>query len=73
MARAQQKNRRQPQEQILAGTTAVEGPGIEIRIQDPAGNVTADLLLDAVEELRDAGAYALVRTPEALSALLSDA
>ena len=48
--------RRLTQAQILAGTTAVEGPGIEIRIQDPAGNVTADLLLDAVEELRDAGA-----------------
>lgn len=48
--------RRLTQAQILAGTAAVEGPGIEIRIEDPGGNVTADLLLDAVEELRDAGA-----------------
>ena len=41
---------------ILAGTAPAEGPGIRLRITDPAGKVGADLLLDAVEEMRDAGA-----------------
>jgi uncharacterized protein YlxW (UPF0749 family) len=41
---------------ILAGTVPAEGPGIRMRISDPAGRVDAEVLLDAVEELRDAGA-----------------
>ena len=41
---------------ILAGTAPAEGPGIRIRIADPTGRVDANLLLDAVEEMRDAGA-----------------
>ena len=41
---------------ILAGTAPAEGPGIRMRIADPAGKVDADVLLDAVEEMRDAGA-----------------
>lgn len=41
---------------ILAGTAPAEGPGIRLRITDPAGKVTPDVLLDAVEEMRDAGA-----------------
>jgi uncharacterized protein YlxW (UPF0749 family) len=41
---------------ILAGTLPAEGPGIRMRIVDPAGRVNADVLLDAVEEMRDAGA-----------------
>lgn len=44
---------------ILAGTVAAKGPGIEITITDPAGKVDAATLLDAVQELRDAGAEAL--------------
>jgi len=44
---------------ILAGTVPAEGPGIRMRIADPRGLVTADVLLDAVEELRDAGAEAI--------------
>jgi len=41
---------------ILAGTAPAQGPGIRLRITDPAGKVDADVLLDAVEEMRDAGA-----------------
>lgn len=41
---------------ILAGTLPAEGPGIRMQIVDPAGRVNADVLLDAVEEMRDAGA-----------------
>lgn len=41
---------------ILAGTAPAEGPGIRMRIADPAGKVDADVLLNAVEEMRDAGA-----------------
>lgn len=45
--------------QILAGTVAAKGPGIRITITDPAGKVGPELVLDAVEELRDAGAEVL--------------
>lgn len=48
--------RRLEHAQIIAGTVAVSGPGIRISIADPEGKVSAELLLDAVEELRDAGA-----------------
>lgn len=41
---------------ILAGTVPVEGPGIRLVITDPAGKLSADLLIEAVQELRDAGA-----------------
>ncbi len=44
---------------ILAGTVKVHGPGITITIRDPKAGVTAPLLLDALEELRDAGAEAV--------------
>lgn len=45
--------------QILAGTTAVSGPGVELLITDPSGVVDAATLIDAVQELRDAGAEAI--------------
>lgn len=48
--------RRLEQAQILAGTVPAVGSGVEIVISDPEHAVTAELLLDAVEELRDAGA-----------------
>lgn len=48
--------RRMEQAQIIAGTVPVVGPGVRIQIDDPDGRITAELLLDAVEELRDAGA-----------------
>jgi uncharacterized protein YlxW (UPF0749 family) len=41
---------------LLAGTLPAEGPGIELRIDDPGRGVKALNLLDAMEELRDAGA-----------------
>jgi uncharacterized protein YlxW (UPF0749 family) len=41
---------------ILAGTAPAHGPGIHMRISDPQGKVGADVVLDAVEEMRDAGA-----------------
>lgn len=41
---------------ILAGTAPAVGPGVRITISAPAGRVTADLMLDAIQELRDAGA-----------------
>jgi len=41
---------------ILAGTAPAQGPGIRMRIVDPQGKVGADVVLDAVEEMRDAGA-----------------
>lgn len=48
--------RRLEQAQIIAGTVPVTGPGIRIQINDPGNRVTAELMLDAIEELRDAGA-----------------
>jgi uncharacterized protein YlxW (UPF0749 family) len=44
---------------ILTGTVAARGPGAVLAITDPRGSVRADVLLDAIEELRDAGAEAL--------------
>ncbi|MFI2371119.1 DUF881 domain-containing protein [Streptomyces sp. NPDC018833] len=44
---------------ILAGTVAAQGPGITLTISDPAGTVEPDMLLDAVQELRAAGAEAI--------------
>ncbi|MDN5763378.1 MAG: DUF881 domain-containing protein [Microlunatus sp.] len=41
---------------ILAGTVPAKGPGIRMRITDPEQKVTAGVLLDAVQEMRDAGA-----------------
>jgi len=45
--------------QILAGTIGASGPGIDLHIDDPGHKVTADVLLDTLEELRDAGAEAV--------------
>jgi uncharacterized protein YlxW (UPF0749 family) len=44
---------------ILTGTVAARGPGVVLTVSDPRATVHADVLLDAVEELRDAGAEAL--------------
>ncbi len=44
---------------VLTGTVAARGPGITLRIADPERKVTAAALLDAVQELRDAGAEAI--------------
>lgn len=44
---------------VLAGTVGARGPGIELTVTDPGKSVEADMLLDAVQELRAAGAEAI--------------
>jgi uncharacterized protein YlxW (UPF0749 family) len=44
---------------ILAGTEPAEGPGISLVLTDTQGTLSADVLLDALQELRDAGAEAV--------------
>ncbi|MCA1831472.1 MAG: DUF881 domain-containing protein [Actinomycetota bacterium] len=44
---------------ILLGMVPVKGEGIVATIGDPSGTVGPEILLDAVEELRDAGAEAI--------------
>ncbi|MGW2601885.1 DUF881 domain-containing protein [Streptomyces klenkii] len=44
---------------VLAGTVRAQGPGIELTVSDPKGMVEADKLLDAIQELRAAGAEAI--------------
>ncbi len=44
---------------VVAGTVAATGPGVTVRISDPQVKVSASVLLDALEELRNAGAEAI--------------
>lgn len=44
---------------VLAGTAPAEGPGISLVLTDPDGRVSAAVLLDVLQELRDAGAEAV--------------
>ncbi|MCW2607991.1 MAG: hypothetical protein JWO60_2684, partial [Frankiales bacterium] len=44
---------------VLAGTLPAEGPGVVVTLTDSSGEVGADDLLNALEELRDAGAEAV--------------
>jgi uncharacterized protein YlxW (UPF0749 family) len=44
---------------ILAGTVPAAGPGITLEIADPQRRVSAAILLDTLQELRDAGAEAV--------------
>src|SRR5450432_504276 len=53
--------------QILAGAAAAAGPGIDLEITDPQHHVGADVLLETLEELRDAGAEAIQVTGSAVS------
>lgn len=43
----------------LNGTLPARGPGLRLLIQDPEGAVTTAVLLDAIQELRGAGAEAI--------------
>jgi uncharacterized protein YlxW (UPF0749 family) len=43
---------------ILAGTVPAQGPGVQVTINDPGHKLDSEDLLDAVEELRAAGAEA---------------
>lgn len=45
--------------QILAGTVGAVGQGVTVTISDPGGAVTAPILLNGIDELRDAGAEAI--------------
>lgn len=54
-----QTQQKEQQLGILAGTVAAEGPGITLTIQDKSGTVESDMLLDAIQELRAAGAEAI--------------
>ncbi|MDH6580050.1 DUF881 domain-containing protein [Kitasatospora sp. MAP5-34] len=44
---------------VLAGTVTATGPGIVLTVDDPQGQVKADMLLDTLQELRAAGAEAI--------------
>jgi uncharacterized protein YlxW (UPF0749 family) len=44
---------------VLAGTLPARGPGIVIHIEDPQRAIGSSTLLNALEELRDAGAEAI--------------
>jgi uncharacterized protein YlxW (UPF0749 family) len=44
---------------VIAGTAPARGPGVRVTITDPESQVSASLLLDAMEELRNAGAEAM--------------
>ncbi len=56
---SEQTNQQLDALQVLAGTVPVTGAGIEMAILDPNLQVKFDALVDAVQELRDAGAEAL--------------
>jgi uncharacterized protein YlxW (UPF0749 family) len=59
-AEALKQTRQKAQELgVLAGTVAAQGPGITLTVTDPHGGVQADSLLDALQELRAAGAEAI--------------
>ena len=57
-ARAATKERLQNL-RILAGVVSVAGPGVTLTVVDPDGALQAGDILDAVQELRDAGAEAI--------------
>lgn len=44
---------------ILIGTVAAVGPGVSLTIDDTAGGVSAETMLDVINELRAAGAEAM--------------
>ena len=45
--------------QIQVGTAPAVGPGVRMSIDDPAGQVGPEVVLDAIQELRAAGAEAI--------------
>lgn len=58
-AALEQARNRQQSLEVLAGTTKVRGPGVRIVIRDGEGAIDAAAILDAVQELRDAGAESI--------------
>jgi len=55
----EQARKRSDELAILAGSAGATGPGVAVTIDDPDEAVSANQLLDAVQELRDAGAEAI--------------
>jgi len=55
----EEARKRSEQLAILAGSAGAAGPGVAVTIDDPDEAVSANQLLDAVQELRDAGAEAI--------------
>jgi len=45
--------------QVLAGTVPARGPGISVTISDPLGEVSTTTLLNALQEMRNAGAESI--------------
>ena len=45
--------------QVVNGTIPVEGPGVVIKILDPSRQLTYDVAVSLIQELRDAGAEAI--------------
>lgn len=45
---------------VLAGTVAAHGPGVRAVVDDPGHVLHADFLVDVIQELRDAGAEAIM-------------
>ena len=62
-AALEEARRRAAELGILAGTLQAAGPGIQMTITDPHRRVTAEDMLDAIEELRGAGAEAIAVGP----------
>ncbi|MEU1627952.1 DUF881 domain-containing protein [Streptomyces sp. NPDC020096] len=59
-AEAQKQTQQKAQQLgVLAGTVAAQGPGITLTIRPSGGAVSADELLDTLQELRAAGAEAI--------------
>lgn len=55
VAREESKKRLDALE-LLGGTVRAHGPGVRITINDPGGKVTPEIFVNAISELRDAGA-----------------
>jgi uncharacterized protein YlxW (UPF0749 family) len=53
---------------VLAGTVAATGPGISVTVDDPDSAVRYDLVINLIEELRDAGAEAIAINAERVGA-----
>lgn len=56
---AEENQKRLDALRILAGTAPASGPGVRLVIDDPQHKVGPELLLNAVEEMRDAGGEAI--------------
>jgi uncharacterized protein YlxW (UPF0749 family) len=45
---------------VLAGSVAAHGPGVRVVVDDPGHKLRADFVVDVIQELRDAGAEAMM-------------